>query len=734
MSFQLLKLQIGPVQEFIAQARSTRDLWSGSYLLSWLMAAGAKALVEAAGNDESVVLSPVLLEQPVYRFQRKLYAKLDHDVNDAILTPNFTNILVAQLPSGMAARAVDAMIEAIKAERDRIAQCCWDKLVKDRLVEDPNGNRADRFFAQVQVFPSITWQLTPAPPAGKREEWLKTVPLDAALREKLMSASDDFPAQITRNSWELDAVRSLRTFSGWYSGSGGCEKDSLTGREEGVIGGKDWWESQFEATTATGDNDHYPYRLTARDGESRSSKLWPILFRERQKDDWSGALQLIKRIWHWAYLTEVKKLNATHRREPNGKEFPFPSTPHLAVHDPAKNIREDYTEGVEEFKNQIRVTKEHTAYFAVLAMDGDQMGAWLGGEKNHSGPTKSFREDLSSRLSNFALHCVRPIVEACDGRLILAGGEDVLALLPADTAVPCAEFLRAAYRADASFIPSLTQMARRLRSHHLKGLEPKESAATGNRSRISPWLAAAAENNLFSAGTGPGVLGFTPLDAAGQPMSPVELRLPGGIVDLGSKDIPDVSAGIAIAHYKEPLQDVVHAAHAAEKRAKHELDRGSLAITLVKHSGETVKWGAKWNSGALALLDLIQKGRGEEVFSSRLPHRLVEVLSPYLVTREAGEDACLTEDAEFRARVNEIIAQEFSRVLERQKGKTGESTRAEFLGNNKPEQTLKGFLESLPITDAESRLQAVIGLCQVAAFIEPAVYSETFVKSDKPAA
>ncbi len=40
MSKSLLKLQIGPVQESIAQARSTRDLWSGSYLLSWLMAAG----------------------------------------------------------------------------------------------------------------------------------------------------------------------------------------------------------------------------------------------------------------------------------------------------------------------------------------------------------------------------------------------------------------------------------------------------------------------------------------------------------------------------------------------------------------------------------------------------------------------------------------------------------------------------------------------------------------------
>ena len=39
-----LKFQLGPVQDFIAAARSIRDLWSGSYLLSWLMAAGIKAL------------------------------------------------------------------------------------------------------------------------------------------------------------------------------------------------------------------------------------------------------------------------------------------------------------------------------------------------------------------------------------------------------------------------------------------------------------------------------------------------------------------------------------------------------------------------------------------------------------------------------------------------------------------------------------------------------------------
>ena len=53
MSKSLLKLQIGPVQDFIAQARSTRDLWSGSYLLSWLMAHAIKTVKPNIGQRQS---------------------------------------------------------------------------------------------------------------------------------------------------------------------------------------------------------------------------------------------------------------------------------------------------------------------------------------------------------------------------------------------------------------------------------------------------------------------------------------------------------------------------------------------------------------------------------------------------------------------------------------------------------------------------------------------------------
>src|SRR5579884_515716 len=40
----MLLFSLGPVQSFIAQARKTRDLWFGSYLLSILMEAAMKGM------------------------------------------------------------------------------------------------------------------------------------------------------------------------------------------------------------------------------------------------------------------------------------------------------------------------------------------------------------------------------------------------------------------------------------------------------------------------------------------------------------------------------------------------------------------------------------------------------------------------------------------------------------------------------------------------------------------
>ncbi|VVB63950.1 CRISPR-associated protein [uncultured archaeon] len=49
MTGYLYVLSIGPVQDFIAAARRTRDLWFGSHLLSEISKAAAKEITKSGG-------------------------------------------------------------------------------------------------------------------------------------------------------------------------------------------------------------------------------------------------------------------------------------------------------------------------------------------------------------------------------------------------------------------------------------------------------------------------------------------------------------------------------------------------------------------------------------------------------------------------------------------------------------------------------------------------------------
>src|SRR5205085_11919153 len=56
----LIAIGIGPVQEFIASARRSRDLWFGSWLLSELSKAAAHTLVTIPTQDRSRLIFPAI--------------------------------------------------------------------------------------------------------------------------------------------------------------------------------------------------------------------------------------------------------------------------------------------------------------------------------------------------------------------------------------------------------------------------------------------------------------------------------------------------------------------------------------------------------------------------------------------------------------------------------------------------------------------------------------------------
>ncbi len=174
--------------------------------------------------------------------------------------------------------------------------------------------------------------------------------------------------------------------------------------------------------------------------------------------------------------------------------------------------------------------------------------------------------------------------------MIYAGGDDVLAMLPAEQALPCGRALRMAFRGDPE-LPSVFRGA-------LAGAcQPGFVAIDGGWGGWEHW-----QKQFLKRG--------------------FHLLVPGQRADL--------SAGIAIGHMHAPLQNLVEAARQAEKRAKHEYGKSAFAISLFKRSGETIQWGAKWDTAAIELAQCFANNSGAgKPLSGRFPYALAELLRAY---------------------------------------------------------------------------------------------------------
>jgi CRISPR-associated protein Cmr2 len=84
--------------------------------------------------------------------------------------------------------------------------------------------------------------------------------------------------------------------------------------------------------------------------------------------------------------------------------------------------------------------KKPVPYYAMLLMDGDSMGKLLAAIKDFG----SEDNNLSESLGQFS-GSVQGIVNEHDGRTIYAGGDDVMAILPANTAFKAADLLSQKY-------------------------------------------------------------------------------------------------------------------------------------------------------------------------------------------------------------------------------------------------------------------------------------------------
>lgn len=276
-------------------------------------------------------------------------------------------------------------------------------------------------------------------------------------------------------------------------------------------------------------------------------------------------------------------------------------------------------------------------YYALVMMDGDRMGAILSGDEATAIPYReSFHPEvrtgfderskmqpliqrygkqkrpispnrhlaISGALNDFSQTVVRHVVEEEHlGRVIYAGGDDVLAMLPVADLLSCLQRLRHAY----------------------SGTLPEDEKKDWGDLRKD-------RDRLHCKG------GFAYLN--------------GRLMRMMGKNAT-ASAGAVIAHHQAPLAAVLRELRAAEKRAKTEGERDAFSITVIKRSGGALRLTAKWGEPLTLLGDLVEFLRDEDTSRRAVYHSLewlkdlpdpeqqpdmLEALLAYQLARQSGND------------------------------------------------------------------------------------------------
>lgn len=681
-----LIFQLGPVQDFIAAARSTRDLWSGSYLLAYLTANAIKAVSDKTGPDS--IIFPALRGQGVFDIlhQHEIYSSIEYKSTDKnggydtlwrrmyeekddaalqrLLSPTLPNRFVALVPETEAQNLGEAAEAAVIRALKTISEACFKQFTalagKAGAATGLIEGMGTRWKSQVEMFPQLTWVATPwrhdidaaiadfaqMPINQSGNQWTPFKITETYRRiAKTINQYDDnagflWMLNYHRAEYALAARRNTREFSQFVTDphQPGAPKDALTGKEE-IIGDENLWGK-------LGSLDDSPFK----------SNEGPY-----------GAISIIKRLW-WReeakFFPEKLSIDSTKLKRALSVE----SVGEIAGGNKAGGETDDDGE-----------YKPRNPYVAIIALDGDEMGKWVSGAKTPKllkqvastakeflkkqnipedlprALTPSYHMQFSEALTNFASYLTGTIVSCYSGQLVYAGGDDVLAIVPADNALDCARTLRAAFRGSAEDLPT------HQREFNFGITQKGFVLADGKYPLIMPGPAA------------------------------------------------EVSVGIAFAHYQHPLQAVVREAQHAEKRAKADAkntegyNRAAFTVSLLKRGGETVHWGAKWDWNALDLYDsycefrnnfTARKTSGPDAISGRFPYALANLLRPYRL----AEKEELHQDFNARA----IIAEELETVFERQGG-----------ANLRPK--CSAYLKHLEDT---GKLQDFANLFLTAAFIE----------------
>jgi CRISPR-associated protein Cmr2 len=375
----LISIAIGPVQEFIAAARRSRDLWFGSYLLSEISKAAARALHKHGAE----LLFPFSAD-----LDRDLFAGSDFTaVNKILVLADEPEALCRQAKEAAQRLWDDARAEAVRNVKRKVQ-------VDENLMASQAASLLEFYAAWVPYHPE------------RHQESRERVELLMAARKTLRDFQP-YTLGSARPKSSLDGFRETVLLEGGRSKK--LFESHLKGNERldavGVIKrfGKPFGEKRMPDFDSTIDVAGRPY-----------------VQRIQSSDEFSR---------YWAFVEQhLDYKTCALLYEHDSRQLFDQETDELSEEDQATlkqltKIREDI---------YAKHGQPNAPYYAVLIGDGDFMGRAIG---KFADPSQN--QDFSRELSRFA-HFAREIVNRHDGCPIYTGGDDVMALLPLHTLLDCA--------------------------------------------------------------------------------------------------------------------------------------------------------------------------------------------------------------------------------------------------------------------------------------------------------
>ncbi len=511
MTAYLLALTVGPVQEFIAAARRTRDLWFGSYLLSEISKAAAKAVRDQ--NGELIFPTP----------------SSDRDLEpDSAL--NVANVILAELSGPDPAAVAQAAKEAARSR--------W-RLFADPVFRDHQALiRADIWNDQVDDVIEFYAAWLAQSPKMYRADRAKLMRLLAGRKR----CRDFLPAR----------------------GRAGVPKSSLDGLRESVLRPPaEWPERSRRRMRVRGGEQLDAVAMVKRTwAPSAGNPRYPSVARVAA-DPWLRGvgrelLKLLVAVCGQLGGDVLHEIDVSQERgHPHCAIFPFEGTAvfrsrHRDLQEEAELSDTELAPLTQAVTGLTQDFGEPNPYLAVLVADGDRIGRALS-QLDSADEHRVFSRALAA-FPGKAPH----IVHAHNGILVYAGGDDVLAFVPVDRCLPCARALHDSFGHDLA---------------------------------------------IWSTNTN------------------TELTL---------------SVGVAIAHFMEPLENMLEYGRAAERHAKRpraedrgQDERNGLAVHVLKRSGGPIAVRANWSAHPDEHVQTLAEWIDARTVSSRVAYDLKKIADVY---------------------------------------------------------------------------------------------------------